>query len=162
MSDRNLEHTLSPSFPKIRKITDAITNIVGFVVLGVFFWLDYYFAWPNWTFWLLVGLVVLNIIGSIWSIMEPTYLYRSWSYQFDHEYLQLSYGIFKKEWVTVPMTKIQSVSTSQGPIMKRYQTRSIKVETMGSSHTIPALEEEIALQLREILAEHAKLKEVDE
>ncbi len=46
--------------------------------------------------------------------------------------------------------------------MKRYRVRSIKVETMGSSHAIPALEEDIALRLREEVAEYAKLKEVGE
>ncbi|MFD1849724.1 PH domain-containing protein [Oceanobacillus bengalensis] len=110
----------------------------------------------------MIGLVVLNILGTIWSLIEPTYLYKSWSYQFDDDYLQLSYGILKREWVTIPMTKIQSVSTSQGPIMKQYHVRQVKVETMGSSHAIPALEEEIALRLRKKLAEYAKLKEVDD
>lgn len=162
MSDRKLEHMLSPSFPKIRMISDTIGNIVGLLVLGLFFWLDYYFAWPAWAFWVLIALLVLTIFGTIWSIIEPTYLYRSWRYQFDDEYLQLSYGIFRKQWVTVPMTKIQSVSTIQGPIMKRYHTRSIKVETMGNALTIPALEENAALTLRETLTEYAKLKEVDE
>ncbi|MDL4840981.1 PH domain-containing protein [Aquibacillus rhizosphaerae] len=162
MHDIKLEHSLSPSFPTIKWITEAISNIIVFAVLGVLFWVNDYFGWPTWVFWILIGLVALSILGVIWSIAEPVLLYRSWSYQFDDEYLQLSYGILKKEWVTVPMTKIQSVSTSQGPIMKRYNTRSIKVETMGSSHVIPALEQQIALQLREVLAEYAKLKEVDE
>ncbi|WP_407269959.1 PH domain-containing protein [Radiobacillus sp. PE A8.2] len=162
MSDIKLANQLAPSFPTIRRISETISNIVGFVVIGVLFWLYYFFAWPIWVFWLLIGLIVLSVIGVIWSIIEPVLLYRSWSYQYDDEYLQLSYGILTKEWVTIPMTKIQSVSTSQGPIMKRYDTRSIKVETMGSAHVIPALEENLALQLRGILAEYAKLKEVDE
>ncbi|MFD2043759.1 PH domain-containing protein [Ornithinibacillus salinisoli] len=162
MSNRTLKHNLSPSFPKVRMITDTLSNMIVFVVIGIFFWLDHFFAWPTWVFWVLIGLVVLNILGIIWSIIEPGYLYRSWSYQFDDEYLQLSYGILNKEWVTVPMAKIQSVSTSQGPIMKRYQVRSIKVETMGSSHVIPALDENVALKIRETLADYAKLKEVDE
>lgn len=162
MSDRKLVHTLSPSFPKIRMISDTITNLVGLVVVGILFWLNYLFAWPVWALWILIALLVFTVIGIIWSLIEPIYLYRTWSYQYDEEYLQLSYGVFTKEWITVPMTKIQSVSTVQGPIMKRYHTRSIKVETMGSSHVIPAIDEKIALELRERLIEYAKLKEVDE
>ncbi|MBS3680715.1 PH domain-containing protein [Ornithinibacillus massiliensis] len=162
MRDRKLAHTLSPSFPKIRMISDTLTNMVGLAVVGILFWLYHLFAWPMWAFWILLAALVFTIVGFIWSFIEPIYLYRSWSYQVDEEYLQLSYGVLKKEWVTVPMTKVQSVSTVQGPIMKRYQTRSIKVETMGSSHVIPALEETKALELRERLIEYAKLKEVDE
>ncbi|MCT2535399.1 PH domain-containing protein [Aquibacillus koreensis] len=162
MNDYKFEHSLSPSFPTMRRISETISNLIGLVVLGVLFWLDHFFEWPTWAFWILIGLVVVSVLGIIWSFIEPVLLYRSWSYQFDDEYLQLSYGLIKKEWVTVPMTKIQSVTTRQGPIMKRYHTRSIKIETMGSSHEIPALEEAIAFQLRERLAEYAKLKEVDE
>ncbi|WP_324255032.1 PH domain-containing protein [Bacillus sp. REN16] len=161
-SEIKLENQLSPAFPKIRMINETITNVVGFIILGVLFWLNHYFSWPKWAFWILIAILVFAVLGTIWSFIEPKLLYRTWSYQFNDEYLQISYGVLTKEWVTVPMTKIQSVSTSQGPIMKRYQTRSIKVETMGSSHTIPALEEDVALELRERLAEYAKLKEVDE
>lgn len=162
MNEIKLKNQLSPAFPKIRLISESITNIVGFIILGVLFWVNHYFSWPTWVFWILVVILVFAILGTIWSFIEPTLLYRNWSYQFDDEYLQISYGVLTKEWVTVPMTKIQSVSTSQGPIMKRYHSRSIKVETMGSSHTIPALEEGVALELRERLAEYAKLREVDE
>lgn len=162
MDNRKLENTLSPSFPKIRFISDTISNLIGLVVVGALFWLNHYFSWPTWAFWILLSLLVFTVIGFIWSSIEPRLLYRSWSYQYDENYLQLRFGIVRKQWVTIPMSKIQAVSTIQGPIMQRFNTRSIKVETMGSSHAIPALEESIALQLREDLAEYAKLKEVDE
>ncbi|QGH35856.1 PH domain-containing protein [Gracilibacillus salitolerans] len=157
-----LEHRLSSKFPKARIISETISNIIGFIVLAVLFWLGYYFDWPAWANWILIGLLLIAVVGTIWSFIEPHYLYRSWRYQIDIEYLQLRYGVLTKEWVTVPMSKIQSVSTSQGPIMRAYQMRSIKVETMGSSHVIPALEEQVALELRARIAELAKLKEVDE
>ncbi|MFD2657591.1 PH domain-containing protein [Gracilibacillus thailandensis] len=157
-----LEHQLSSKFPKARIISETIGNIIGFIVLAVLFWLDNYFDWPIWANWILIAVLLFLVVGTIWSFIEPHYLYRSWRYQISNDYLQLSYGVFTKEWVTVPMSKIQSVSTSQGPIMRGYQLRSIKVETMGSSHVIPALEEHVALELRARIAEFANLKEVDE
>ncbi|SFL43507.1 hypothetical protein SAMN04487943_101535 [Gracilibacillus orientalis] len=162
MSEQVLEYQLSPNFPKVQIISETIGNVIGFIVLVVLFWLDNYFEWPTWAFWILFGLLVFNIVGTIWGFIEPKYLYRSWRYQIDKEFLQLSYGVLKKEWTTIPMSKIQSVSTSQGPIMRKYQIRSIKVETMGSSHVIPGLEEQIASEWRAQIAELAKLKEVDE
>ncbi len=162
MSNERLEHSLSSAFPKMRRISELVTNIIALLVVGVLFWLDFHFGWPIWAIWILIGLLVFSVLGTVYSLFEPTFLYRSWSYQYDEEYLQLRYGIWKKIWVTVPMTKIQSVSTVQGPIMKRFQTRSIRVETMGSSHAIPALDEGVALQLREVLSKYAKLKEEDE
>lgn len=162
VSEGKLENQLSPAFPKIRLISDSISNLIGFLVIAVLFWLNHYFSWPTWALWILIAVLVFAVLGSIWSLIEIKLLYRTWRYQIDDEYLQLSYGVLTKEWVTVPMTKIQSVSTSQGPIMKRYKARAIRVETMGSSHTIPALEEDVALEIRERLAEYAKLKEADE
>lgn len=49
-----------------------------------------------------------------------------------------------------------------GPILRRYQLRSITVETMGSSYSIPALEEKVAYELRDNIAEYAKIKEVEQ
>ncbi|WP_347861447.1 PH domain-containing protein [Salimicrobium sp. PL1-032A] len=162
MVDHKLERTLSPVYPKMKMISDTLANSIAIIILAGVFWLYYYFAWPTWAFWVLIALLAFTVAGTLWSFVEPELLYRSWSYQWNDEYLQLSYGVLKKEWVTLPMTKIQSVSTVQGPLMKRYNTRSVKVETMGSSYTIPGLNEGTALSLREVIAEYAKLKEVDE
>lgn len=162
MNEYFLEHKLSPNMPKVKIISEMIGNVIGFIVLIVLFWLDNYFNWPHWVAWILIGLLIFSVVGTIWSCIEPKFSYRNWRYQVDQEFLQLSYGIFKKEWVTVPMSKIQSVSTSQGPILAAYQMRTIQVETMGSSHTIPCLDENTALELREKIAEFAKLKEVDD
>lgn len=162
MNTFKLKHSLSPSFPKMKLISKLIRNLIWVIVLAGLFWLHHYFQWPTWAFWILIVISILKFIGIIWSFIEPTLLYRSWSYQYDHEYLQLHYGIFTKEWITVPMTKIQAVSTVQGPLMKRFNVYSLKVETMGSSHTIPALDKDVAMEIREIIAQYAKLKEVDE
>ncbi|UOQ49670.1 PH domain-containing protein [Gracilibacillus caseinilyticus] len=157
-----LENKLSPAFFKARLISESIGNVIGFIILIGLFWMKGYFNWPEWADWLVIGAFVIHCIGTFWSFIEPKFLYQSWGYQLDREFLQISHGVLKKEWVTVPMTKVQSVTTSQGPIMKAYQLRGIKVETMGSSHSIPALDEQVALELRERLAEYAKLKDVEE
>ncbi|TCT22364.1 hypothetical protein EDD68_10910 [Melghiribacillus thermohalophilus] len=159
MDEKDLKHTISPHFIKVRLISEMITNIIGFIVLLILYWLDGYFQWPDWVGWILHILLILTILGTIWDLFEPKYLYRSWRYGLDPEYLYLSYGVIKKEWVTIPVTKIQSVSSTQGPLMKMYKLRSIKVETMGSSQTIPGLDEPTAFKLKEEIAEYAKLKE---
>lgn len=60
------------------------------------------------------------------------------------------------------MTKIQSVATEQGPILRKYGLYSVSVETMGSSHTIPALPKDVAVELRNQIAQYAKIKEVEQ
>ncbi|WP_186579494.1 PH domain-containing protein [Aquibacillus kalidii] len=162
MNDSVLENKLSPRAQKAWLISEVIGIVIGFIVLAVLFWLDFHFAWPVWIGWILIALTAYTVLDAVWSLIKPKYLYESWRYQVDEEYIQLSYGILKKEWVTVPIAKVQSISTRQGPILRIYQLREIKVETMGSSHAIPALDEQVAIQLKDTLAEYAKLKEVDE
>lgn len=162
MNGKKFSNSLSPTYPKMKRISDLIRNVIWMIVLIILFILDNYFQWPTWIFWVLVVILSLTLIGIVWSFFEPTLQYRNWSYEVNEEYLQLSFGIFTKEWVTVPMTKIQSVTTIQGPIMKKFNLYTIKVETIGSSHQIPGLELETALVIRENIAKYAKLKEVDE
>ena len=70
-------------------------------------------------------------------------------------------GALVEEYKIVPMTKIQSVATNQGPLLRKYGLYNLTVETMGSSHMIPALPTVVANELRNRIAEYAKLKEVD-
>ncbi|WP_308737420.1 PH domain-containing protein [Paenibacillus sp. PCH8] len=60
------------------------------------------------------------------------------------------------------MAKVQSVTTNQGPLMRKYGLYSVTVGTMGSGHHIPALPEEVAFALRNQIASYARINEVDE
>lgn len=147
---------------KVWLISDAITNLIGFIILGVLFYLDFRFSWKEWIGWILIIVTVLAIIGGIWSLIHPFFLYKNWRYDVDEAFLQLKSGAIQETHELVPMTKIQSVATKQGPLLRRYGLRSLSVETMGSSHAIPALPEEEAIELRNRIATYAKIKEVEQ
>ncbi|KAB8127931.1 PH domain-containing protein [Gracilibacillus oryzae] len=161
MNTEELTERISPKAPKAWLLTEIIGDVVGVIILIILFYLDAYFGWADWIGWILIGIAILSAVSIIYSSIEPKYLYKSWRYRVDEEFFQCKYGVWREKWITVPMSKIQSVSTEQGPILRKYQLRTIKVETMGSSHAIPALDEEVALRLREEIAEYAKLKEVE-
>lgn len=155
------EHRLSKDAVKVWLISDALLNIIGFVVLGILFYLDYRYDWYPWVYWVLIAITILSIISSIWSLIKPFLLYKNWRYGVDEQFLQLKSGAWKEMHQLVPMTKIQSVSTVQGPLLKKYGLCSISIETMGSSHSIPALPKEVAVALRNQIAQYAKVGEVD-
>ncbi|SER68218.1 hypothetical protein SAMN04487944_10841 [Gracilibacillus ureilyticus] len=162
MEPGELTERLSPKAPKVWLLGEIILDVIGYFIIIILFCLDYFFEWVYWIGWILIGLAILSVFGSFYSLLRPKYLYRSWYYRVDEEFFQCKYGVWREKWVTVPMSKVQSVSTEQGPLLRKYQLRTISIETMGSSHTIPALEEITALRLREQIAEYAKLKEVEE
>ncbi|OXT17482.1 hypothetical protein B9K06_09180 [Bacillus sp. OG2] len=156
------QNRLSKNAVKVWITADMIGDIIAFTVLGILLYLDHYFAWKEWIGWILIGLVVITVLSIPWSIIRPMLLYKNWRYGVDEEFLKLKFGAITEKHQLVPMTKIQSVSASQGPLMRRYGLYSISIETMGSSHTIPALPDEVAMQLRDTIARLAKIKEVEQ
>lgn len=154
---------LSKDAVKVWRMTETISHLVILGILGTLFYLDHLFTWKVWIGWILIGLIVITIFSAIWDIfIKPFLLYKNWRYAANEEFLQLKSGAFNEEHQLVPMTKIQSVSTKQGPFLRKYGLYSLSVETMGSSHTIPALPEDIAIELRNQIAHFAKIKEVEE
>lgn len=147
---------------KIWRISSFFTYILLITISGGLLWASYFFDWPNWwsiIFWIAT---IAFPLFSLWAILiRPSLLYRFWRYGIDEHYVRLQFGILTKSDVLVPMTKIQYVEANQGPIMRRYNLHSLTIGTLGSSHDIPALKEEEAFKLRDLISEHAKLKEVE-
>lgn len=157
------EGRLSKNAVKVWMITETISHLVIFIVLGIFLYIDNLFAWQEWIGWILIGLTSLTALTAVWSIfVKPFLLYKNWRYHADADFLQLKSGAFNEEHQLIPMTKIQSVATNQGPFLRKYGLYSLSVETMGSSHSIPALPKDVAMELRNRIAHFAKIKEVEE
>lgn len=155
-------HSLSPNAINYWRREELISNLIAFIVLAVLFYLDWRFDWYNWIGWILIGLAVFFLAGLVWSVISPPLTFKSWRYDLDEEFLYLQFGIWNRTEQLIPMTKIQAVSLTQGPLMRKYKLASLSVETMGSSHAIPALPKETATQLRERIAQFAKIKEVEQ
>lgn len=152
---------LSKDAVKVWLISEMIMNLIGFMIIGILLYLDYRFSWKEWFGWILIGITVIAVLGAVWSFINPFLLYKNWRYDVDEEFLQLKSGVLYEEHQLVPMTKIQSVATKQGPLLRKYGLCSISIETMGSSHTIPALPKDVAIKLRDQIAHYAKIKEVE-
>ncbi|MBS4192787.1 PH domain-containing protein [Bacillus sp. FJAT-49705] len=153
---------LSRDAVKVWIISELVTNLIGFIILGALFYLDYRFSWKEWIGWILIAITAISLIGAVWSFINPFLLYKNWRFDVDEEFLQLKSGVLKEVHQLVPMTKIQSVATTQGPLLRKYSLCSVSIETMGSSHTIPALPKDAAIELRNQIAQYAKIKEVEQ
>lgn len=143
-------------------LSETITNLIAFIIIGVLLYLDYRFSWKEWIGWILIGITIISVLGAAWSLISPFLLYKNWRFDVDEEFLQLKSGVLNEVHELVPMTKIQSVATKQGPLLRKYGLCSVSIETMGSSHSIPALPKEVAIKLRNQIAQYAKIKEVEQ
>lgn len=157
------EQRLSPDAVNIWRMSAYISNGIGFIILAALLALNHVFdwwTWIGWVLWIIAGLSVLYAVWEIW--IHPSLLYRYWRYDVSEEFLQLKHGAWKRVHQIIPMAKIQSVTTEQGPLLRRYGLYSVSVGTMGASHRIPALSEDVAMALRQQIASYAKINEVDE
>lgn len=156
------EKRLAKQVVNVWVINDLIWNGVILMILGVLIFLHFYFTWPVWILWILIGIIGLTLLMMIWTAyFRPRFLYKNWRHDLDKDFLQIKSGAFFETHKLVPMTKVQSVETSQGPILRKYNLFSLTIETVASSHVIPALPKETAMALREQIAHYAKVKEVD-
>jgi hypothetical protein len=150
---------LSKDSIKVWLINELILNVIGFIILGVLFYLDYYFSWREWIGWVLFGLTILAVIDMIFSPLKLQLRYKYWRFGISEEFLQLKSGAINEKHQLVPMARIQSVTINQGPILRRYSLYNIKVNTITTEHTIPALYETEAMEVRNQIAHYANVKE---
>ncbi|KAA8785377.1 membrane protein YdbS with pleckstrin-like domain [Paenibacillus sp. 4624] len=157
------QQKLSPHAISLWRVSAILYNVIGFVVLAALLILDSVYDWRPWIGWILWGVTVISAGYAVWDIfLQPVWLYRYWFYGVNAEFVQLKHGALNKVHQVIPMAKVQSVSTNQGPLMRKYGLYSVSIGTMGSSHHIPALPEDVAFALRNQIADYARINEVDE
>jgi uncharacterized protein len=152
---------LSKDAIKLWIISETIMNVIGYILLGGLFFLDHLYKWKEWIGWILIFITILCLLFTMFSYIKPFLLYKNWRFDVDEEFLQMKSGAINEVHQLVPMTKIQSVATKQGPLLRKYGLRSLSIITMGSTHIIPALPNDVAIELRNQIAHFAKLKEVE-
>lgn len=148
---------------KVLRYSSIISHLIEVAFLVAFYLLSRHFSWGSWSSWVLWIAAILIGLSAIWGIgLRPFFIYRNTRYEINEDFLQIKTGAFHEHHELVPMTKIQAVSTNQGPILRRYNLYSVAIQTMGSTHGIVGLPKQIALDLRNQIAYFAKIREVDE
>ncbi len=125
--------------------------VYGFFALGG--------AVERWPILVLTALVVLNTI--LQSSLIPVIRWRRWSYQIDKHEIYLKYGIFIIRRTLIPVNRIQHVDTRQGPILRSFDLSSVTITTAATTHEIPALNDEVADEVRNRISELARAADED-
>ncbi|MCM2677208.1 PH domain-containing protein [Alkalicoccobacillus plakortidis] len=142
------------------RISSTIAHVITLLVLGTVLFLHWYYDWANWIGYItyvITGLIILQAIYKIF--IYPIYMQKTWRYRVDNEYIQIKHGAIEHVHLLIPMVKVLHVSTSQGPILRKFGLSTITIGTTASSHEIPALPVDEAEDLREKIAMLAKVTE---
>lgn len=134
------------------------------LVFGLFFLWGYSLLSPEsgFSIWMLIATsIFFVIITSLLVFFVPEIRWRRWSYQVDEHEIDLQHGIFIVTRTLVPVKRVQHVDTRQGPILRSYNLADVTISTAATTHRIPALDEEVADEVRDRISKFARLAEED-
>jgi membrane protein YdbS with pleckstrin-like domain len=123
------------------------------LILAFAIGLAVFVRWLDGPWWLIGTPVLLALVNAmVVVVVIPTVRWRQWRYAVTERDIDLKRGIIFITRTLVPMTRVQHVDTTQGPIMRHYGLASVIVATAAGAQEIPALSLDVAEQLRDRIA----------
>ena len=152
-------HRLDPRMLRVWYISDVI-GIIAVAVLAVVAWAVVRHLGGD-VFWvyLIAGVIEAICLGDL--LISPRVEMATWRYDVTPTDVDLYHGVFTKKRVLVPLVRVQHVQTKQGPILRAHGLATVTISTAGESFEIPGLAEEDANELRDRVAELARLAKED-
>lgn len=85
--------------------------------------------------------IILQILN---LLIYPPVEYRQWAYMITADRIEIKKGIFFHSTKIVPISRIQHVTVSEGPLARFYKLASVTINTAGGSMKIEGLAKETA------------------
>lgn len=105
-------------------------------------------------FWLLLPAGVVGVIGVVAAIVMPMWWYRVHRWEITDNAVFTRTGYFWQNWRIAPISRIQTVDTTRGPVQRLFGLSTIKVTTASAAGEveIAGLEHEEAKKVAHDLA----------
>lgn len=107
---------------------------------------------PRWINVLLVPAWLVITLGIGWlCYIWPAVHYRHVSYTLDSEGIEIRSGVWWRQVMSVPRSRVQHIDVSQGPMERSYGLGRLVLYTAGTSHSrveLPGLNYTVAFNLR--------------
>src|SRR5690625_3740126 len=154
--------------PRNRIAKEAIKSwrltAIGFAIVA---WVGavaalYLFHHLEWPVTVSIILLLVGILGTYLIVFRlPSLMWRRWRYEVFEKEIFIQHGLLVVTQTLIPMVRIQHVDTKQGPILKKYHLSSVTISTAATTHIIPALLEDDAVELRDRISALARVNEDD-
>jgi membrane protein YdbS with pleckstrin-like domain len=99
----------------------------------------------------LVGLAVPVVLQLLNLLLYPPLEYRQWAYLITGDRIEIKKGLFFHTTRIIPISRIQHVMVSEGPLARHYHLASVTIHTAGGSMKIEGLARETAAEICESL-----------
>ena len=152
-------HRLDPRMLRVWYVSDVV-GIAVVAVLAAVAWLVVCHLGGD-VFWVYLIAGIIEVVCILDLLISPRIEYATWRYDVTPTDVDLYHGVFVKKRVLVPLVRVQHVQTKQGPILRAHGLATVTVSTAGESFEIPGLAEDDANELRDRVAELARLAKED-
>ncbi len=98
----------------------------------------------------LAAIVGLGILTWRWPVLE----HRHSAYRVDQDGIEIRKGVYWRQVISVPRSRIQHTDVSQGPLERNFELSTLHVFTAGTEHsevTLPGLAHPLAFRIRDHL-----------
>jgi len=131
-----------------------VSRIIGFIIMLAIFLPGLYFGivadiLP--TPIMIVSIIIFILYNICAIILYPEIEYRQWRYLITDEKVEIRHGIFYIKTITVPVIRIQHITTSQGPINRMFGLHKISISLASGSFEIEGLSKVTATMISENL-----------
>ncbi|GMQ59498.1 hypothetical protein AN1V17_38950 [Vallitalea sediminicola] len=96
--------------------------------------------------------ILINGFLLLYAFLFPLIEYKEWKYSISNDKIEIINGIFVRKKIIIPISRLQFLDVNQGPIHRRYGLSTIRLNTAGGLHEIPALTNEEAEEISKNLA----------
>ncbi len=145
--------------PRARRVW-TLGDLLMAVILTTMAWGVTYTLWRLLEFDRLATFVVPGAFAVAlvaWAFIRPEIEFRQWRFEIRDDEVDLLHGVITRTRQVVPMSRIQHVDTSRGPLQRRYGLATVQFFTAAGAMEIPQLSVERAEQVRDQIAALAKV-----
>lgn len=132
--------------------------VLSLVLSGVGF-LVYYFSWPTWIYYIIIGLIILDLISFV--LLRPFIYTKVTSYQLFEDRIIVREGFITVKTQMIPIKRAQGVEFTMGPLSKRYGLGSVRIKTAGIGIDMPPLKIDEARTLKTNIIDIVKGENTD-
>ncbi|RAY10980.1 hypothetical protein DPM19_32735 [Actinomadura craniellae] len=136
-------------------------GLVIAVVWGAAAWAGSDAGWSGMPGWLADRLwwppIAITALGLLVSAVAPVWRYRVHRWEISADVVYTRTGWFSREWLLVPVGRIQTVDTGQGPLERLLGLATLEINTAShaGSSLVAGLPVDLATRLAEQLAHRA-------
>lgn len=123
-----------------------LTWLVVLLVLSGVGIATYFFSWPTWFYYIIIGLIILELVSFV--ILRPFIYTRVTSYELSDDRITVREGFFTVKTQMIPIKRVQGVEFKTGPLSRKYNLGTVRINTAGIGIEMPPLEIDEARALK--------------